>query len=148
MLSGILMWLGAIGAHTDVDFFRHSAALLAPFGVVITAMLAVLTRWNVLWWAMTPPLILYAFHNWELPVVATAVGAVAVMAWGASIKPSTGERRMSLRTSAILASILLAIGFCLKLYPGFFVLPLAIYVLTGGLRGRERSTGSARHGWP
>ena len=86
---------------------------------------------------MTPPLILYAFHNWELPVVATAVGAVAVMAWGASIKPSTGERRMSLRTSAILASILLAIGFCLKLYPGFFVLPLAIYVLTGGLRGRR-----------
>ncbi|OZC32923.1 hypothetical protein [Gordonia polyisoprenivorans] len=137
VLSGILMWLGAIGAHTDVDFFRHSAALLAPFGVVITAMLAVLTRWNVLWWAMTPPLILYAFHNWELPVVATAVGAVAVMAWGASIKPSTGERRMSLRTSAILASILLAIGFCLKLYPGFFVLPLAIYVLTGGLRGRR-----------
>ncbi|QTI69425.1 hypothetical protein [Gordonia polyisoprenivorans] len=137
VLSGILMWLGAIGAHTDVDFFRHSAALLAPFGVVITAMLAVLTRWNVLWWAMTPPLILYAFHNWELPVVATAVGAVAVMAWGASIKPSTGERRMSLRTSAILASILLAIGFCLKLYPGFFVLPLAIYVLTGGAGGRR-----------
>ncbi|RPA64812.1 hypothetical protein EF294_06795 [Gordonia oryzae] len=137
VLSGILMWLGAIGAHTDVDFFRHSAALLAPFGVGITAMLAVLTRWNVLWWAMTPPLVLYAFHNWELPVVATAVGAVAVMAWGASIKPSTGERRMNLRTSAILASILLAIGFCLKLYPGFFVLPLAIYVLTGGAGGRR-----------
>lgn len=132
VLSGLLMWLGAIGAHTDVEFFRQSVMLLAPFGLLITAMLAVLTRWNVLWWAMTPPLVLYAFHNWELPVVATAVGAVAVMAWGASIRPSTGERRMTLRTSAILASILLAIGFCLKLYPGFFVLPLAIYVLTRG----------------
>ncbi|MGC4935311.1 hypothetical protein ACLQ3C_16710 [Gordonia sp. DT30] len=133
VLSGLLMWLGGIGSHTDVDFFRHSAVVLAPFGLAITAMLAVLTRWNVLWWALTPPLIMYAFHNWELPVVATAVAAVAVMAWGASISPSTGRRRMTLRTSAVLASILLAIGFCLKLYPGFFVLPLAIYVLTRGM---------------
>lgn len=133
VLSGLLMWLGAIGAHTDLEFFRHSAILLAPFGLAITAMLAVLTRWNVLWWAMTPPLVLYAFHNWELPVVATAVAAVAVMAWGASRRSDTGEHRMSLRTSGILASVILAIGFCLKLYPGIFVLPLALYVLTGGM---------------
>ncbi|NDK91698.1 hypothetical protein GYA93_19275 [Gordonia desulfuricans] len=132
VLSGLLMWLGAIGANTDLQFFQHSALLLAPFGLAITIMLAVLTRWNVLWWAATPPLVLYAFHNWELPVVATTVAAVAAMAWGASLHPATGERRWSLRTSGIVASVLLAIGFCLKLYPGFFVLPLAIYVLTRG----------------
>lgn len=132
VLSGLLMWLGAIGAHTDVEFFRHSVMLLAPFGLVITALLAFLTRWNVLWWAMTPPLVLYAFHNWELPVVTTAVAAVAVMAWGASINPATDARRLSLRASGVLAAILLAIGFSLKLYPGFFVLPLLLYVLTGG----------------
>ena len=133
VLSGLLMWLGAIGAHNDLEFFQHSALLLAPFGLAITAMLAVLTRWNVLWWAMTPPLVLYAFHNWELPVVATAVAAVAVMAWGASYRPDTGERRLSLRTSGVIAAIILAIGFCLKLYPGLFVLPLALYVLTRGM---------------
>ncbi|MFT4127109.1 MAG: hypothetical protein QM662_12890 [Gordonia sp. (in: high G+C Gram-positive bacteria)] len=130
VLSGMLMYLGAIGAHTDTEFFRHSALLLAPFGIAITLMLAMLTRWNVLWWALTPPLVLYSFHNWELPVVATTVGAVAVMAYGARPDAVTGERRWSVRTSAVGASVLLAIGFCLKLYPGFFVLPLALYVLT------------------
>ncbi|MFW0797142.1 hypothetical protein AAFP30_25285 [Gordonia sp. CPCC 205515] len=130
VLSGMFMWLGAIGAHTDTEFFQHSVWLLAPFGFAITIMLALMTRWYVLWWAATPPLVLYAFHNWELPVVATAVGAVAVMAWGSTISPRTGDRRLSVRTAAILAAILLGIGFCLKLYPGFFVLPLAAYVLT------------------
>ncbi|MAU83440.1 MAG: hypothetical protein CME34_16555 [Gordonia sp.] len=132
VLSGMLMWLGAIGAHTDTEFFQHSVWLLVPFGLAITVMLALMTRWWVLLWAATPPLVLYAFHNWELPVVATAVSAVAVMAWGSTISPRTGERRLSVRTAAILAAILLGIGFCLKLYPGFFVLPLAIYVLTYG----------------
>ncbi|MGV9827499.1 hypothetical protein [Gordonia sp. NPDC003429] len=130
VLSGLLMYLGAIGAHTDTEFFRHSALLLAPFAFAITIMLALMTRWWVLLWAATPPLVLYAFHNWELPVVATAVGAVAVMAWGSTTSPRTGERRLSVRTAAVLAAIVLGIGFCLKLYPGFFVLPLAAYVLT------------------
>ncbi|NMO03484.1 hypothetical protein HH308_19910 [Gordonia sp. TBRC 11910] len=132
VLSGMMMWLGAIGAHTDTGFFTHTVWLLVPFALAITVLLALLTRWWVLLWAASGPLVFYAFHNWELPVVFTSVAAVAVMAWGASTSPSTGERRMTLRNSAILASILLAIGFCLKLYPGFFVLPLAAYVLTGG----------------
>ncbi|GAB93552.1 hypothetical protein GORHZ_228_00040 [Gordonia rhizosphera NBRC 16068] len=132
VLSGMFMWVGAIGAHTDTEFFQHSVALLVPFGLAITVMLALMTRWHVMWWAATPPLVLYAFHNWELPVVATAVGAVAVMAWGSTISPRTGDRRLSVRTAAILAAVLLGVGFCLKLYPGFFVLPLAAYVLTYG----------------
>ncbi|MEE3852118.1 hypothetical protein VZC37_17380 [Gordonia sp. LSe1-13] len=132
VLSGMLMWLGAIGADTDTEFFQHSVLLLIPFGLAVTVMLALMTRWWVLLWAATPPMVLYAFHNWELPVVATTVGAVAVMAWGSTINPRTGDRRLSVRTAAILAAILLAVGFCLKLYPGFFVLPLAIYVFTYG----------------
>lgn len=39
---------------------------------------------------------------------------------------------MSLRTSAVIASVILAVGFSLKIYPGLFVLPLALYVLTRG----------------
>ena len=137
VLSGMMMWLGAIGSHTDTQFFTHTVWLLVPFALAITVMLALLTRWWVLLWAATGPLVFYAFHNWELPVVFTSVAAVAVMAWGSTTSPKTGERRMTLRKSAICASILLALGFCLKLYPGFFVLPLAAYVLTGGGFGRS-----------
>ncbi|OUC77959.1 hypothetical protein [Gordonia lacunae] len=135
VLSGVLMFFGAIGADTDTDFFIHSALLLAPFGFAITVMLALMVRWWALLWAATPPLVLYSFHNWELPVVATAVGAVAVMAWGASTRPGTDRRRLPLRTCAVIAAVLLAVGFCLKLYPGIFVLPLAAYVLTCGAGG-------------
>ncbi|MFE0750107.1 hypothetical protein [Gordonia sp. NPDC058843] len=141
VLSGVLMFFGAVGADTDTEFFTQSALLLAPFGFAITVMLALMVRWWALLWAATPPLVLYSFHNWELPVVATAVGAVAVMAWGASTHPRTGRRRLPLRSSAVIASVLLAVGFCLKLYPGIFVLPLAAYVLTrgaGGARAVER----------
>lgn len=130
VLSGLLMYLGASGAHTDTDFLTQSAILLVPFGILIVILLALLARWWVLLWAATPPLILYAFHNWELPVVATTVGAVAVMVLGARINKRTDRPWMSLRTSALWASFILSIGFSLKIYPGLFVLPLAIFVLT------------------
>ncbi|WP_448222192.1 GNAT family N-acetyltransferase [Gordonia iterans] len=144
VLSGLLMWLGAIGQHTDLEFFRQSALILTPFALAITLLLAWMSRWWVLLWAATPPLVLYAFHNWETPVVFTSVAAIAVMAWAASANPRTGERRMSLRTSSIIASVLLAVGFSLKLYPGLFVLPLALYVLTCGEQGDRLRDGARR----
>ncbi|WP_433660577.1 glycosyltransferase family 87 protein [Nocardia sp. CA-128927] len=124
VLSGTLMWLGALGADNDAEFLRHSALLLAPFALLTAWMLARLAGRAALLWAVGPPLVLYAFHNWELPVVFTAVAAVYVVAT---------LTRYSLRTRGILAAILLGIGFCLKLYPGIFVLPLLAYVLTGGV---------------
>ncbi|WP_430334819.1 glycosyltransferase 87 family protein [Rhodococcus sp. ACT016] len=127
VLSGMLMWLGALGAHTDAAFLLHSALLLAPFGLLTAWLLGRLAGRPALLWAATPPLLLYAFHNWELPVVATSVAAIAVMA----------SDRWSVRTRGTLAAVLLGVGFCLKLYPGLFVLPLALYVLTAG-RGRGR----------
>ena len=131
-LSGVFIWASGLGADSAPEFLLHSAVLLAPFAIGITLLLAWLTRWYVLLWVITPPLVMYAYLNWELPVVFTAVAAVAVMAWGSSVRPGTGNRRMSLRTSAVLASILLAFGFAFKIYPGLFVLPLALYVLTRG----------------
>lgn len=118
VLSGLLMWLGALGSHTDAEFLAWSAVLLAPFGAVTAWMLGRLTGRVALIWSASPALVLYAFHNWELPVVATTVGAVAVMA-----------TRLPLRVRAVVAAVLLGIGFCLKLYPGAFVLPLAAHVL-------------------
>ncbi|GAB2684487.1 hypothetical protein [Nocardia thraciensis] len=123
VLSGLLMWLGAAGAEDDAVFLLHSALLLAPFALLTAWILGRLSGPAALLWAVGPPLLLYAFHNWELPVVWTAVAAVYVV---------TALTRYSLRARGIAAAVLLGIGFCLKLYPGIFVLPLLLYVLTGG----------------
>ncbi|QBS46010.1 hypothetical protein [Nocardia sp. CS682] len=132
VLSGTLMWLSALGADNDAEFLRHSALLLAPFALLTAWMLARLAGPAALLWAAGPPLVLYAFHNWELPVVCTAVAAVYVVAtW----------TRYSLRTRGMVAAVLLGLGFCLKLYPGIFVLPLLAYVLTGGVERDREDTG-------
>ncbi|MDJ0393632.1 hypothetical protein QMK17_09850 [Rhodococcus sp. G-MC3] len=127
VLSGLLMWLGAIPAHTDAEFLLYSALILAPFGLLTAWMLGRLAGRAALLWSAGPPLVLYAFHNWELPVVATAVGAVFVM-----------SMRIPLRTRGMIAAVLLAVGFCLKLYPGAFVLPLAAYVAYGTTRSPSK----------
>lgn len=115
VLSGVLIWLGALGADTDAGFLLGSALLLAPFGLLTGWMLGRLARWRALLWALGPPLVLYAFHNWDLPAVAAAVAAVYVM---------------QTRRNATLAAVLLGLGCALKLYPGAFLLPLALYVLS------------------
>jgi len=129
VLTGLLMWLGAMFAHNDGEFLLYSALLMAPFGLATAWMLAKLARWRALVWALGPPLFLYAFHNWDLPVVACAVAAVYVVhGW---------RTRRSLRHRATIAAVLLGIGFAFKLYPGAFVAPLMLYVLTASRPGRR-----------
>ncbi|MFI1915671.1 glycosyltransferase family 87 protein [Nocardia sp. NPDC020380] len=137
VLSGLLMWIGAVGAHNDAAFLLHTAILLAPFALVTAYLLGKMAGKAALLWSAGSPLVLYAFHNWELPVVCTAVGAFYIV---------TMMPRYSLRQRGIAAAILLGIGFCLKLYPGIFVLPLLIHVLLG----EENEFGSAarRHSLP
>ena len=70
VLTGLLIWAGALFAHDDGEFLLYSALLMAPFGLLTGWMLGRLARWRALVWALGPPLVLYAFHNWDLPVVA------------------------------------------------------------------------------
>ncbi|WUI35466.1 hypothetical protein OG804_22270 [Nocardia sp. NBC_00416] len=133
VLSGLLMWLGALGAHNDAIFLLHSALLLTPFALLTAWLLTRLAGRAALLWAAGPPLVLYAFHNWELPVVCTTVAAAGVMA----LAP------FPLRARGALAAMLLGLGFCFKIYPAIFVIPLALYVLTGGDQ-RDTGPGSAR----
>ena len=141
VLTGLVIWGGALFADTDAGFLLGSALLMAPFGLLTAWMLGRLSRWRALIWALGPPLVLYAFHNWDLPVVACAVGAVYVLrrGWG-----SAGTDR-PLRDRATAAAVLLGLGFAFKLYPGAFVLPLALYVLTASRpTGRYDVAGAVR----
>nr|WP_312859953.1 glycosyltransferase 87 family protein [Pseudonocardia bannensis] len=126
VLTGLLIWGGALFASTDGGFLLGSALLMAPFGLLTGWLLGRLARWRALLWALGPPLVLYAFHNWDLPVVACAVGAVFAVHGRRTTRP--------LPQRATVAAVLLGLGFAFKLYPGAFVLPLALYVLTRGGR--------------
>ncbi|HWO60622.1 MAG TPA: hypothetical protein VNO31_11375 [Umezawaea sp.] len=142
VLTGLLIWAGAIFTDTDAGFLLFSALLMAPFGLATAWLLGKLSRWRALLWAVGPPMVLYAFHNWDLPVVLCAVAAVYVVhrGWG-----KRGADR-PLVDRALVASVLLGIGFAFKIYPALFVLPLMLYVLTGGWRGQELPVGK-RYDW-
>jgi uncharacterized membrane protein len=136
VLTGMLIWVAAVPSHTDGEFLLWSALLMAPFGLLTGWLLGKLARWRALLWALGPPLVLYAFHNWDLPAVACAVGAVyAVHAW---------RTPRSLADRAVVAAALLGVGTALKLYPGIFVLPLALLVLTASGRGALDWRGAVR----
>ncbi|MGH3880062.1 MAG: glycosyltransferase family 87 protein [Actinophytocola sp.] len=133
VLTGVVIWASALFADTDAGFLLLSAVVLAPFGLFTAWLLGKLSRWRALLWAVGPPLVMYAFHNWELPVVLCAVAAIYVVhrGWG---------RRgvdLPLLTRATAAAVLLGLGFAFKVYPAIFALPLMLYVFTGGRDGRE-----------
>ncbi len=128
VLSGLLFWLGAIGVHNDADFLLHMALLLAPFGLLTGWVLAKISGRTAALWAVAPPLALYAFHNMELPVVAAATVGFGIMAWA-------DRAGGSIRLPAIATAAVFALGFALKIYPGLFVAPLVLYVLTHGRSG-------------
>jgi uncharacterized membrane protein len=133
VLTGVFIWASAIFAGTDAEFLLYSALLLAPFGLATAWLLGRMSGWRALLWAVGPPLVLYAFHNWELPVVLCATAAFYVVhhGWG-----RRGADR-PLMTRATVAAVLLGLGFAFKVYPAIFALPLMLYVLTGGRGGDE-----------
>ena len=135
VLTGILIWAAALPADNDAEFLLASALLLVPFGLLTAWLLGRLAGWRALLWAAAPPLVLYAFHNWDLAVVACTVAAVyAVEGW----RPD-----LSLTRRAMVAAAILGLGFALKLYAGLFLLPLALLVLTSAGPGRLDRRGAA-----
>ncbi len=87
VLTGLLVWsatmLGTLrsetfgGVETVTEFVYWNDALLAPFALATTWLLARMTYdpRRVLLFALGTPLALYAFHNWDLlPVFFTVLG--------------------------------------------------------------------------
>jgi uncharacterized membrane protein len=75
-------------------------------------MLARMSGRRALLWAAAPALVLYAFHNWDLLVVAATVAGL--WAW----------RRQRYE----LAAVSFGVGGALKLYPLFFLAPLFVEI--------------------
>lgn len=102
-------------AFYDLTVILMAACLIV--GVLLTAALAGPTRrWDALWYALAPALILTAYINWDLAANALALGAL--LAWA--------------RRRQWLAGILLGLAIATKFYPLMFLGPLFLLTLRTG----------------
>jgi uncharacterized membrane protein len=125
VLTGVAAWVPALFVDNASDYLTATALLLAPFAFFTTWLLARMARWRALIWAAGPPLLWYSFHNWDHLVVAATVGAFYLWWKG--------------RTTS--AAIALAVGASLKLWPGFFIAALVLWLLRRGDRRGAVSAG-------
>jgi uncharacterized membrane protein len=109
-LGSVMPFLRRTDASSGNEYLYESALLLAPFGLLIAVLLAAMVRQRALLWAGAPALALYAFHNWDLLVVAAAVAGF--WCWH--------------RQRAGWAAFWFGIGTALKLYPLIFLGPLIL----------------------
>ena len=115
VIIGLTMWTASLFANNFTQFFiatlpfLSAAALLTLLGLIG----AIGSRPRVLFYALAPPLFLYAFHNWDL----LAVAPLALAMWAWKEKKET------------LAGIGLGVGAAAKLFPGFFVPVLMVAAL-------------------
>jgi uncharacterized membrane protein len=110
VLTGVFMWFAGLFVNDANAYLKISALLLAPFGLLAGYFLARLAGRRALLWAAAPAIVLYAFHNWDLLVVAAMVAGF--WAWH--------------RDKPAWAAVAFALGGALKLFPIFFLAPLAL----------------------
>lgn len=142
VLTGLAMWVAAIPSDTDGDFLMWSAVLLAIAGLLTAAMLAWLAGLRSWWFALAPPLVLYAFHNWDLFAVCSTVLACWVL-----LRATREDGRIGRPGPLVLAGVALGIGAAFKLYPLMFVLPIALWLGGGGWRPAPQSPHPVRERW-
>ncbi len=128
VLTGLFMWFSGLLVENHEQYFVVSALTMGPLAFVVAYLLGRLAGWRALMWAAAPPLVLYAFHNWDLLVVTATV--VGLWFWS--------------RGRPVWAAVWLGIGGAFKLYPIFFVAPLFLYVLHK--HGGRRATAVAGAG--
>ncbi|MDP9847948.1 glycosyltransferase family 87 protein [Streptosporangium lutulentum] len=102
-------------AFYDLTVILMAICLIA--GVLLMAALAgPVRRWDALWYALAPALILTAYINWDLASNALALGAL--LAWS--------------KRKQWLAGILLGLAIATKFYPLMFLGPLFLLTLRTG----------------
>ncbi len=151
VLTGMAIYLAAAPSSTDGDFLFWSAVLLAVAGLLSAALLAWLAGLRSWWFALAPPLVLYAFHNWDLfAVCATVVAFWVLMRAGrgdASPGGAGNVAGISRARPLVLAAVALGVGGAFKLYPMMFALPIALWLGSGGWRMSNGSPHVARSRW-
>ncbi|MGI8775085.1 MAG: glycosyltransferase 87 family protein [Actinomycetota bacterium] len=128
VLTGLFMYFSGLLVTDGDGWLRISALMLAPFALWTAYVLARMAGWRSLLWALAPALVLYAFHNWDLLVVAASV--TGFWLWR--------------RGSPIGAAVMFGIGAGLKMYPVMFLAPLFLEGVM--MKDLRRAAGTALAG--
>ena len=114
-VTGLYMHLMAQLTDGRTPYIAASAAGFSLLALVTTVLLAELVGRDrrVLYWAMAPALVLYAFYNWDMLAVAPAVGALLAFRRG----------------HPLAAGLLLGLGASAKLFPAFLAPALGLWIL-------------------
>ena len=156
VLTGVAIYLAAAPSSNDGQFLLWSAVLLAVAGLLSAALLAWLAGLRSWWFALAPPLVLYAFHNWDLFAVCATVLALWALLMGSRRSSAdempAGERPAAAGTIArrgplVVAGLALGVGAAFKLYPMMFVLPVALWLGAGGWRPAVGGAHPVRSRW-
>ncbi|HEU4481265.1 MAG TPA: glycosyltransferase 87 family protein [Actinomycetota bacterium] len=124
VLTGLFMYASGLLVEDADAWLRISAVLLAPLALLVAYLLVRMAGARAFMWAAAPALILYAFHNWDLLVVACAVAGFWF--WR--------------RGSPLAAAVLFGVGAAFKMYPIFFLAPLGLdYLMRGDRKEAIRS---------
>ena len=110
VLTGVVMWLPSAVTSDDDTYLAASILLLAPFGLAAAWLLARMVGQRALLWSASPILLLYAFHNWDLPPVAASV--LGFWCWW--------------RGRRLAAAGAFGAGAAWKLFPLLFLVPLVL----------------------
>jgi uncharacterized membrane protein len=109
-LTGLFMWSAGEVVSSGSAYLLVTMALLGICGLVTAWALGKMVGRRGLYWAASPPLALYAFHNWDLLAVCAAT--IGLFAWR--------------RDSPYRAAVAFGIGGAFKLYPALFIVPLVL----------------------
>lgn len=110
---GAAMWFGSLLSFSAWSFYLVTVAAEAALALWLSRMLADAFGFRALLWALSPALAVYAFHNWDMFVVAPAVAGLFAF-----------ERRHYGAAGA-----LLGLATWVKLYPGLFVVALVVILV-------------------
>lgn len=128
VLTGVFAWLTSLPADGNASYLVANMIALAPFALLTSWLLYDLVGRRAYWFAAAPALAAYAYLNWDLLPVTAAVAAV--WTWRRGRVGWTG--------------VLLGVGICAKIWPGFLLAPLVVLLLLQRrLRDAARLAGAA-----
>jgi hypothetical protein len=132
VVTDAFLWVSKPPAGDALRYLVWTALLMAPFAVATGWMLTRMAGRRAFLWAAAPALALYGAYHWDLVTVCLVVWSI--YAWS--------------RGRPTLAGALLGLGAAIKIYPGFFLLPLVIERLVArDVRGAIRVAAAGVGTW-